>query len=102
MIFPNLDGRPISYWNLTARGFHPALKRAVMGRIRFHDLRHTFAFRDSWDTPTPRSRSTLTANAAAQARSDWRSASRPGVWKQKGKSIAMTKTNRSFTSQELQ
>ncbi|MEJ0007873.1 MAG: tyrosine-type recombinase/integrase [Steroidobacteraceae bacterium] len=28
LIFPNLDGRPMSYWNLMARGFHPALKRA--------------------------------------------------------------------------
>jgi integrase len=43
LIFPNLDGRPMSYWNLMARGFHPALKRAGIRRIRFHDLRHTFA-----------------------------------------------------------
>lgn len=43
LIFPNLDGRPMSYWNLMARGFHPALKRAGIRRIRFHDLRHTYA-----------------------------------------------------------
>jgi integrase len=43
LIFPNLDGRPMSYWNLMARGFHPALRRAGIRRIRFHDLRHTFA-----------------------------------------------------------
>jgi len=33
----------MSYWNLMARGFHPALKRARIRRIRFHDLRHTYA-----------------------------------------------------------
>jgi integrase len=43
LIFPNLDGRPMSYSNLITRGFHPALKRAGVRRIRFHDLRHTFA-----------------------------------------------------------
>jgi len=43
LIFPNLDGRPMSCRNLIARGFHPALKRAGIRRIRFHDLRHTFA-----------------------------------------------------------
>ncbi|MDE2305213.1 MAG: site-specific integrase [Gammaproteobacteria bacterium] len=43
LIFPNLDGRPMSYTNLMARGFHPALKRAGIRRIRFHDLRHTYA-----------------------------------------------------------
>jgi integrase len=43
LIFPNLDGRPMSYSNLITRGFHPARKRAGIRRIRFHDLRHTFA-----------------------------------------------------------
>jgi integrase len=43
LIFPNLDGRPMSHSNLMTRGFHPALKRAGIRRIRFHDLRHTFA-----------------------------------------------------------
>jgi integrase len=33
----------MSYRNLSARGFHPALKRAGIRRIRFHYLRHTFA-----------------------------------------------------------
>jgi integrase len=43
LIFPNLDGRPMSYSNLITRGFHPARKRACIRKIRFHDLRHTFA-----------------------------------------------------------
>ena len=43
LIFPNLDGQPMSYSNLIARGFHPARKRAGIRRIRFHDLRHTYA-----------------------------------------------------------
>ncbi len=43
LIFPNLDGQPMSYSNLITRGFHPARKRAGIRRIRFHDLRHTYA-----------------------------------------------------------
>ena len=43
LVFPNLDGHPMSHSNLMRRGFHPALKRAGIRRIRFHDLRHTFA-----------------------------------------------------------
>lgn len=43
LVFPNLDGQPMNYGNLMQRGFHPALKRAGIRRIRFHDLRHTFA-----------------------------------------------------------
>jgi integrase len=43
LIFPNLDGQPMSHSNLMQRGFFPALQRAGIRRIRFHDLRHTFA-----------------------------------------------------------
>jgi integrase len=43
LIFPNLDGRPMSHSNLMQRGFFPAFQRAGIRRIRFHDLRHTFA-----------------------------------------------------------
>ncbi len=43
LIFPNVDGQPMNYSNLITRGFHPARKRAGIRRIRFHDLRHTYA-----------------------------------------------------------
>lgn len=43
LIFPNLAGRPMSNANLLQRGFYPALRRAGLRKIRFHDLRHTFA-----------------------------------------------------------
>jgi integrase len=43
LVLPNLDGQPMSYSNLMTRGFHPARKRAGIRKIRFHDLRHTFA-----------------------------------------------------------
>ena len=43
LIFPNLDGQPMNYSNLMTRGFHPARRRAGIRKIRFHDLRHTFA-----------------------------------------------------------
>jgi len=43
LVFPNLDGQPMSHANLLQRGFYPALRRAGLRRIRFHDLRHTFA-----------------------------------------------------------
>ena len=43
LIFPNLAGEPMSSPNLRQRGFYPALRRAGLRKIRFHDLRHTFA-----------------------------------------------------------
>jgi integrase len=33
----------MSHTNLLQRGFYPALRRAGLRKIRFHDLRHTFA-----------------------------------------------------------
>ena len=43
LVFPNLRGKPLSNANLLQRGFYPALHRAGLRKIRFHDLRHTFA-----------------------------------------------------------
>ncbi|MGH8507102.1 MAG: tyrosine-type recombinase/integrase [Gammaproteobacteria bacterium] len=43
LVFPNGAGKPESQSNVLKRGFYPALRRAGLRRIRFHDLRHTFA-----------------------------------------------------------
>ena len=43
LIFPNEAGKPLSPINMVRRKFEPALKRAEIERIRFHDLRHTYA-----------------------------------------------------------
>jgi integrase len=43
LVFPNHDGNPQDRANLVTRGFEPALEKAGLRRIRFHDLRHTYA-----------------------------------------------------------
>lgn len=43
LIFPNRDGKPMDYHNITTRVLNKALDRAGLRRIRFHDLRHTYA-----------------------------------------------------------
>ena len=43
LVFPNLSGNPEMAANLLYRGFYPALRRAGLRQIRFHDLRHTYA-----------------------------------------------------------
>jgi integrase len=43
LVFPNLKGNPMSSSNLLKRGLYPALRRAGLRKIRFHDLRHTYA-----------------------------------------------------------
>jgi integrase len=42
LVFPTTEGNPQNPSNLLSRGLYPALKRAGLRRIRFHDLRHTF------------------------------------------------------------
>jgi len=43
LAFPNGAGNPENHGNLLNRGFYPTLRRAGLRRIRFHDLRHTYA-----------------------------------------------------------
>lgn len=43
LIFPNDAGGPINHSNMRSRYFEPALKKAKIGKVRFHDLRHTYA-----------------------------------------------------------
>ena len=40
LVFPNEVGDPMNYSNMMQRYFLPALKKAGLPRIRFHDLRH--------------------------------------------------------------
>lgn len=43
LIFPSESGTPLDGRNMVRRYFEPALRKAGLPRIRFHDLRHTFA-----------------------------------------------------------
>jgi integrase len=43
LVFPNGAGRHESHYNFLHRGWYPALERAKLRRVRFHDARHTCA-----------------------------------------------------------
>ncbi len=43
LVFPNESGKPLSPINMVRRKFEPALTKANIKRIRFHDLRHGYA-----------------------------------------------------------
>lgn len=43
LVFPNEKGNPINHGNMLRRHFYPALKASECPKIRFHDLRHTYA-----------------------------------------------------------
>jgi integrase len=42
-IFPSSVGTPLIWRNASPRGLAPAAEKASVGRLRWHDLRHTFA-----------------------------------------------------------
>jgi len=43
LVFPNEAGEPMNCSNMVQRHFLPGLRAANLPRIRFHDLRHTYA-----------------------------------------------------------
>ncbi|MBL0716234.1 MAG: site-specific integrase [Desulfosarcina sp.] len=43
LVFPNEAGKPLNHNNMINRYFRPALDSAGLGKVRFHDLRHTYA-----------------------------------------------------------
>ena len=43
LIFPNSNGDPLNHSNILRQHFWPALKKAKLPRVRFHDLRHSYA-----------------------------------------------------------
>jgi len=43
LVFPNKRGNPLGNGEMLKYQFHPAIKKASLSPIRFHDLRHTYA-----------------------------------------------------------
>jgi integrase len=43
LVFANEAGEPMNYSNMVQRHFHKRLREAKISRIRFHDLRHSYA-----------------------------------------------------------
>jgi integrase len=43
LMFPGPKGKPLQHSNMLRLHFHPALTAAGLPRVRFHDLRHSYA-----------------------------------------------------------
>ena len=43
LVFPNQSGNPLNHGYMLRHYFWPALEAAELPKIRFHDLRHTYA-----------------------------------------------------------
>ena len=43
LVFPNQSGNPLDHGHVLRKFFRPALEKAELPRVRFHDLRHTYA-----------------------------------------------------------
>jgi len=43
LVFPSETGTPVDQHHMIPRHFKPALKKANLPKVRFHDLRHTYA-----------------------------------------------------------
>lgn len=43
LVFSARNGQPLDADTMVRRRLHPAIRRAELGHIRFHDLRHTYA-----------------------------------------------------------
>jgi integrase len=43
LVFPDSEGEALSHTQMLRIGFHATLERAGLPRMRFHDLRHTYA-----------------------------------------------------------
>jgi integrase len=43
LVFPSKAGTPLDHGHLLTRNFWPAIEKAKVPKIRFHDLRHTYA-----------------------------------------------------------
>ena len=70
LVFPNGSGNPENPSNLLNRGFYPALRRAGVRRIRFHDLRHTYASQLIENGESPKVVQSLLGHASIQVTFD--------------------------------
>jgi integrase len=43
LVFPSNSGTPLNHSHILSRNFYPTLEKAKLPKVRFHDLRHTYA-----------------------------------------------------------